>query len=277
MRIIRPYFAIFRKEVKSVSALLAMTYVLALSIYVVMVLYDRLDFALLFRIPQSKSMSIRQIRHFIYYSYTTILFLFPVILTYSLNAEWLSGSRFQRLSLPVRPSSFLLVKFAVICIAAAPLSFLFEYIFFLPWGPLVAWIMHRFYGVDVTKLSPWQLRVLGPLTPSFLDYFAVPFSRQFALHSFAGLYYILKEIVLYSGLVCFAQAVSTIFRQFRFPTWVFAFLAGLAAYSICYETFRFRHADNILLVSAWFIGFPLIGGLIFLAVGLILFEKYAEV
>jgi hypothetical protein len=174
--------------------------------------------------------------------------VFVVIALFAIlfNTEWNSATRYQALSLPKRR---------------------YSHIFFMM---LVTWVA----GSIVCSIPEYGIYVYYLTIKSDLFHDNL-LTHRFA-HYFDQLIFVPpRELFLLTGMACFAQGVMTAIKRYRLVVWPLAFFTAIAAFS--YVSSRFVHPSG----NTWFeqveissFGWEI--GVIFLLIGLFLFDRYAE-
>ena len=181
--------------------------------------------------------------------------MLTAIYVYSMNIEYFGSSKYTSLSVPIRGSWFLLGKFFVIIIVGFCINFLHFTLAFLPWGTLTKAVL-----INVFKYSEFILRHSDPGILSSLHIEII-------------------DLIFCLGLASFAQGAICMVKKYRFLLWSGIFLVVNITYVNSWIYFLSSHNQHNEVIQNIFIFScsPPMAGLIFLAIGLILFEKYAEV
>lgn len=170
--------------------------------------------------------------------YETIL---AGVLALVLNLEWMSGARFQILSLPVRRYQSILSMTVIVVTLGIIVSILtscFGKLIVKPFGHMGNFLF--FLGERAVQVG--------------------------------------ENATLYCGMVCFAQGVMTIIKRYRFAVWIFSFLAVICLYALVKNGIILPLAlhDSSWEHSPLVTYYDWEAGLVFLIAGLFLFDRYAE-
>lgn len=191
-----------------------------------------------------------------------------VLLVYSFITTFFSTSAYTLYSLPARRSAVFISKVFVISVSA----FLFAFL--------------AIFAESLVELVMWWTpaceRLLAPREPD-------PLLRRM-LHNHLGIshgwitgfmssyIYWARNILLFPGMVCFAQGVTAFTRRYRFGTWTITFLILLFVYAIINGVVE----KELFFVPIhkqplWMYLFDLEAGLVFMIAGCLLFGWKAEV
>jgi hypothetical protein len=196
-----------------------------------------------------------------FYSYS-IEFIFPVLLIYTLNVDVYSQTKHTSFSLPVRRFTIMLSKVVIIAASAFILRFLSMIVGdILWWKTLIMWIETHFG-------APYLLHHY-PYNESWI------FSKWLWMDCLKQA----RHLLLFPGMVCFAQGVTAIVKRRRFAVWTMTFFITLFIYSLISNGYI---NDKFITIPLQNRPFPvylldLEAGLVFLAAGLFLFDRFAEV
>lgn len=272
MRTIGPYLALMKKDFGIIAG---MSLVLLL-LTVVATIYVTIRHDVLFFLHARTILYPPVLRSF----FIGTSYMLTAIFVYTMNVEFFGRTKYTVLSIPVHRSWFLLGKFFVIIIVGFCIYFSRFMVELLPWGTLTkAVLIHVFkYGEFILRHGnpdvPFTLPIFKPNGYIELFILNILSSMRIALH------YIF-ELAICLGLASFVQGVICMVKKYRFFLWSGIFIIGI----IAYENYKLYVITNFFsnpdqsneIIRTIFIYSPLVAALIFLTIGLILFEKYAEV
>lgn len=276
MRTIRPYLALMKKDFGSIAGMSIVLFLLT----IVAIMYAVIRHDVLYLLGARYISFIPVLRWFI----IGIIYMLTAMFVYSMNVEFFGRTKYTVLSIPIRGSWFLLGKFFVIIIIGFCIYFLRWMLELIPWGTLTkAVLIHVFkcsesillHGNPDQFLSQFlSLYIPRPSGHIEILFLKILFCIRFALYEIINLTFCL-------GLASFAQGAICMVKRYRFLLWSGIFLVGI----IAFENYRYYFLENFFsnpdqsneVIRNIFFYSPLVAGSILLAIGLVLFEKYAEV
>ncbi len=177
------------------------------------------------------------------------MFILPFALAHSYTTEWKTSTSHLLLSLPIRPS----------------LAGLAKYLAVLSMGIVL-------FAASATAIYMVTLRTPDEITSQLPNVFGVTQSDVFA-YVMAGYFSILFLLL---GLVSGMEGIRFSVSRFRGPVSVASFILGLYLFSKLMMPFL-NAVGNVLDVGLAIAVYSMIAGLVYLVLGLYLFEKYAEI
>ena len=196
--------------------------------------------------------------------------MLPLLLVYLLYWEWRFGSRYQILSLPVRRSPILLMKFLAIIGA----------------GICVTFTMLLYSGIsyNLTNQMVYHYKIIyypgkwmnsgSPPNSSWYELFRLLTQKYFWELFFVRM---VRYSVMLSGVVCFAWGVMSMVKRQRSVTFVASLLTGIAMYVLLWS----RVIRPLFGLPDYGANYSLLyvppSALVFLAVGMVLYSKYEEI
>lgn len=191
-----------------------------------------------------------------------------ILLVYSFITTFFSTSTYTLYSLPVRRSAVFISKVFVISISAFLIAFLailaeslIEWV--ARWTPLFEWLS-----------AP---REPDPLLKRMM-HDSIMISGGWIQSVWSGYFYWARHILLFPGMVCFAQGVTTLTKRYRFAVWTITFFISLFVYAIINGVVE----KELLFIPLykqplWMYLFDLEAGILFMITGCMLFGWKAEV
>ncbi|MBT4483220.1 MAG: hypothetical protein HOC71_06035 [Candidatus Latescibacteria bacterium] len=249
----KPYLALYWKELKSISGLAVILFILSVAAYI----YDFL----------TRTFPGIQYPHLINFSghrfVFASVFMLPVILAYSLNIERKTKTHYLGLSVPVPKYTSMLCKFlAVISVGILPILALnlFE------------------IGRDIKNIIyVWRAVKADPELITFLPDKSILIG-MFIVYLKDSISYFMR-IFVYCGMVCLAQGVKETVKRRRILVWIAVFVTSLSIFSVFFE--RVTGSPTYHLANLRLSGSPayycMLAGFTFIIPGLFLYEKYSEV
>ena len=178
-----------------------------------------------------------------------VMFIMPFMLASSFSSEWKSNTSHLVLSLPVRNSVVGLCKYLAV----------------LSMGAIL-------FAVVAVAVHLALSRAPDPSTQQIPNIFGFTSSDVFGYA--VGVYF--SYLFLLLGIVGGMEGVKFTVRRFRGLTAFGFFIASLYVYKrfmgYFFDALRGYMGDGVILTV-----YSILAGLVFLAVGLFLFEKYAEI
>lgn len=247
---LRPHIALIRRDLKATAGF--MTLILAINLLHTLIMH------ILLAIIGIRSWPYFYYTHKTFSSFSQLIyrfeeseiFILAAFFAVIINLEWNAATRNQTLFLPVRRFSHLLLMMLAIWISGwiiYSIPEIFNYLYYLS-----------------IRSQLWYGNILTPHYSHYLD-------RDIFIPA--------QELFLLSGMVCLAQGVMVTIRRYRFAVWVLTFFMAASAYS--FVSYRTNHEFGLGL-DTWggeafwgTIGWET--GAIFLLIGLLLFDRFAEV
>jgi hypothetical protein len=274
MRTIRPYLALMKKDFGSIAEVAI--FLLLLTVVVTIYTIIRRDVLYLQHVRLITFIPI--FRWYI----GGIVYMLTSIFIYSMNIEPFDTSSYTSLSLPIRKYWFILSKFIVITMVGFCIYFFHYIIGLLPLAAFVKLIMVHalhYQKSAFPSINP-DLLFIPPRYRS-IDVIWIFYIKQVFTLFVQSINY-LRELILCLGLACLAQGITCMVKRYRFFVWSGVFIVGVLLFNnaVNYLFAVFIQQKGLFLQESdfplYYVYSPLILGLIFLVVGLFLFEKYSE-
>ena len=250
MKTLRPYLALYLKELKSIAVPVMILYIIIITVFLckLTAFIITRKYHILLTFPLSNFCNIYMDRYLV----NSTIFMLGVIFIFSLNIELKTGTKYQLLFLPLKPSHIILIKFLAIISMGAILSVLIVLTDYPPGQFFYRWLKGKFVidfwtGGKRGQMNFWVYYDNYTLLLMIFDKFS--------------------RIVKYCGVICFSQGIMMTVKRRRVLVWAFSFYMSLIFINVCGVFWR----------SLFGIYYSIIIGTIFLIIGHILYGKYSEV
>ncbi|MFC1694225.1 hypothetical protein ACFL1R_12045 [Candidatus Latescibacterota bacterium] len=284
MKTLTPYFTLYWKEIKSIYGIAVF---LLVAIIVISIFLFSFSIAYAFEPPYLKSLYFvaNPLFRFLY----AIVFILPVILTFSLNIEKKASTDYLLLSLPVLKFSFILHKFLGVISIGLVLALLCSFSFgFLNVSHSINDPIRIWYSLKTDPI--YKQRITERQILSYKSYLSFPYQKileelsgkrgipgLFSLLLIKRWFSYLSLIFLFSGIVCLAQGIMGTFKNHRAVIWIAVFVTILTIYTLFIENITFMSIYASGQISVSDIYFRFFAGSLSVLIGLYFYEKYSEI
>ena len=255
----RHFLILYRKELKSILAVSIAIVVLIFAMYVLEFFSLYLPEVYQYRIKIDGRFKLRiRYNDYMYHLVRASIYMMPAILAFSLNTERKTGTGYQILSLPVKPSRVMLAKLMAVVsvgsVVAALCIFRYVNLSFYLYGWMQGYIIRdpSLGGASITNYFNYVVYRLSRV------YYLIP--RNFL------------SIFFFCSLVCFAHAVMNAIKRYRMWVWIVTFIDVFALFVFTGKMIYGEYYGGIRFGL-----FPSIASVVLLALSVWLTDRYSEV